>query len=63
MEVRICQSLGMSFAKPLFLKMGCSQSSKIVAFWTFYISVFVITTGMVVNTYTVMYVGMAVIIC
>ena len=34
-----------------------------MAFWTFHISVFVNTTAMVVNSYTVLYICEEVIIC
>ena len=36
---------------------------KIVAFWTFHISLFVNTTAMLVNSYTVLYMCVEVIIC
>ena len=37
--------------------------SKIVAFWTFHISLFVNNTAMVVNSYTLLYMCMEVMIC
>ena len=48
-------AFGVSFAKAFLLKTGYSKPSKIVAFWTFHISVFVNTTAIVVNSYTVLY--------
>ena len=57
------QAFGMSYAKPLFLKTGYAYPSKVVAFWIFYISVFVNTTARAVNSYTVLYMCMEVIIC
>ena len=42
-------AFGVSFAKPFLLKMGYSSPSKIVAFQTYPISVFVNTTAMVVS--------------
>ena len=51
------------FVKLFLLKIGYSQSSKIVTFWTAHISVFVNTTDMVVNNYTVLYMCVEVIIC
>ena len=59
----IIQAFGMRFAKLLFLKTGYAYPSKVVAVWTFYISVFVNTTARAVNIHTVLYMGMAVIIC
>ena len=56
-------AFGMCFAKPFILKTGYSYPSKIVAFWTFHMSAFVNTTAMVVNSYTVLYMYMEVIIC
>ena len=53
----------MSFAKPFLLKTGYSEPSKIVVYWTFHMSVFVNTTNMVVNSDTVLYMCMKVIIC
>ena len=37
--------------------------SKIVAFWTSHISVFVNTTDMIVNSYTILYLYVEVTIC
>ena len=48
-------AFGVSFSKAFLLKTGYSQPSKIVAFWTFHISVFVNTTAIVVNSYAVLY--------
>ena len=42
-------TFGVSFAKPFLPKMGYILTSKIVAFWTSHISVFVNTTTMIVN--------------
>ena len=55
-------AFGVNFAKPFLLKMGYSLPSKIVTFQTFHISLFVNTTAMVVNSYTVPYMCMEVII-
>ena len=52
-----------NFAKPFLLKTGYSLPSKIVTFWTFHISVFVNTTAMVVNSDTILYMCIEVIIC
>ena len=57
---------GVSFVK-FFLK-GRSKWDmpnllKLWAFWTFHISLFVNITAMVVNSYTVLYMCMEVIIC
>ena len=43
------QAFVVSFAKPFLLKMGYFFPSKIVAFCTFHISVFVNTTAMVLS--------------
>ena len=56
-------TFGVSFVKLFLLKSGYSKPSKIVAFWTFQISVLVNTTAMVVNSYTVLYMCVEVIIC
>ena len=53
----------MSFAKPFLLKTGYSEPSKIVAYWTFYLSVFVNATNIVVNSDTVCYMCMEIIVC
>ena len=42
-------TFGVSFAKPFLLKMGYFEPFKIVAFWTFHISVFVNTIAMMVS--------------
>ena len=55
-------AFGVSSAKPFLLKMGYSEPSKIVDFWTFHISVFVNTTDMVVKSYTLLYMCVEVII-
>ena len=57
------QAFGMRFAKLLFLKTGYAYPSKVVAVWTFYISILVNTTARAVNSYTVLYMCMEVIIC
>ena len=51
-----------SFSKPFLPKMGYSQPSKILTFCIFYISVFVNTTAMIVNSYAILYMCMEVII-
>ena len=61
--VEIIQAFGMRFAKLLFLKTGYAYPSKVVAVWTFHISVFVNTTARAVNSYTVLHMCMEVIIC
>ena len=53
----------MSFAEPFLLITGYSEPSKIVACWTFHMSVFVNKTNMVVNSDTVHYMCMEIIIC
>ena len=60
---QILPAFGVSVAEPLLLKMEYSLPSIIVAFWTFYIFVFVNTTAKVVNSYTVQYMGLEEIIC
>ena len=45
-------SFWVTFTKPFPLKIGYSKPSKIVEFWTFYMSVFVNMTNMVVNSDT-----------
>ena len=56
-------TFGMSFAKPFLLKIVYSKCSKIVEFWTFYSSVFVNMTNIVVKSYTVLHMGVEAIIC
>ena len=51
------------FCKTFLCKIGYSKPSKIVAFWTFYSFVFVNMTNIVVKNYTVLYMGVEVIIC
>ena len=48
-------TFGVSFSKPFLLQMGYSQLSKILTFCIFYISVFVNTTAMVVNSCAILY--------
>ena len=43
-------AFGVTCTKPFLLKIGYSNPSKIVEFWTFHMSVFVNTTNMVVNS-------------
>ena len=56
-------TFGMSFSKPFLMQMRYSQPSKILTFCIFYISVFINTTAMVVNSYAILYMCMEVIIC
>ena len=52
-----------TFAKPLFLKKGYSQPSKILTFHIFHISIYVNTTAKVLNSYAILHMCMEVIIC
>ena len=54
-------SFWVEFSKTLPSQMGYSEHSKIVAFWTFHISVFTNTTAIVVKSYTVLYMCVEVI--
>ena len=56
-------AFGVSYAKPFLTKIVYFKPSKIVEFWTFYSSVFVNMTNIVVTSYIVLYMGVEVIIC
>ena len=51
-ECETLPAFGVTFTKPFLLKIGDSKPSKIVEFWTFYMSVFVDITNMVLNSDT-----------
>ena len=55
-------AFGVSYVKLFLLKPGYSKPSKIVAFCTFHMSLFVNTTAMVVNSDIVLYMCVEVII-
>ena len=56
-------AFGEGFVKSCLLKTGYSSHFKIVAFWTFHISIIVNTTAMIVNSSSILYLCVEVIIC
>ena len=56
-------AFGVTFAKPLPLKIQYSTPSKIIEIWTLHISVFVNMINIIVKNYTVLHMCMEVMIC